>query len=126
MLSGTAVACLPSLRPIYLMVITRSPKNLQSTQQRSHSRTWNGKSNFQVLSTLRPTYSESTGQLAVPDGEGNKSFSKAFVDAPSQKSDIICEVENIDPDRMHRAKDVIMVRDEVNVRISTGGRVSRV
>jgi len=75
---------------------------------------------------LRPTYSESTGRLAVPDGEGNKSFREVFVDAPSQKSDTTYEVESIGLDQMHRAKGVIMVRDEINVRISTDDKVSRV
>jgi hypothetical protein len=48
------------------------------------------------------------------------------VDAPSQKSDTTCEAGNIAFDQMHSAKDVIMVRDEFNVRISTDDRVARV
>ena len=125
MLSSTTLACLPSLRPIYRLAVTGTLKTIHSSHQSTHnSGTWNGKSKFQALSTLKPNFSESTNQLAVTDGEGNKNFGEDFVDAPGQRSKTTCEVENMALGQMHSAKDVITVRDEVNVRIFTSNKAA--
>ncbi|KAH0551520.1 hypothetical protein GP486_007263, partial [Trichoglossum hirsutum] len=115
--------CLPSLRPIYRLAFTGSLKSIQSSQQSTHNTgTWNRTSKFQVLSMLKPNYSESTNQLAGTEREGSKSFGEDFVDAPGQRSNTTCGVDNMSHDGMHRSKDVITVKDEVNIRVSTTDR----
>jgi hypothetical protein len=116
-----ALVCLPSLRPIYRLVINGTLKTINSSYGSTHnSGSW-AESKFQVLNTLKPNYSESTNQLT--DSEGNKSTGEGFVEPPPVHiSRTTCEVENRSPGWKHGAKDVITVKEEVNVRISTNER----
>lgn len=103
--------CLPSLRPIYRLVVNGSPKSTQ--QSGSHSVSWNDRSNH----SLKKDYSDSTRQLAVMDADGNRSFTEAL-DASSRGSDTICEMDNLSPRQMPEGRRVIMVKSEVGVKSS--------
>jgi len=114
-LSGTAIVCLPSLRPIYRLVAKGS---LKSTQQSGHhSATWNSKSNFQTLNTFKNIYSDSTRELAVTDGEGNRSFTEAL-NASSGSTNTTCEMDNISPTKTDEARNGITVTNKVDVKLS--------
>jgi hypothetical protein len=109
------IACLPSLRPIYRLVVKGS---LKSTQQSDyHSASWNGRSNVQTLKTFKKAYSDSTRQLAVMDGDRNRSFTEVL-DASSRSTDTTCEMDNMSPTQKHEARNVIMVKNEVDVKLS--------
>jgi hypothetical protein len=89
------IACLPSLRPIYRMVVTRSLKNLQSTQEGGYNSTeWKGRSNLHAVSIGKGTDSDSTKQFAARDGDGNYRFAEA-IDAHSRSTNAIYELDNI-------------------------------
>jgi hypothetical protein len=89
------IACLPSLRPIYRMVVTRSLKNLQSTQEGGYNSTeWKGRSNLHVVCISKGTDSDSTKQFAARDGDGNCSFAEA-IDAHSRSTNAIYELDNV-------------------------------
>src|SRR5271165_1304760 len=123
MLNDMNIACLPSLRPIYRLVINRSLKNIQSPEQSGyHTTTWNGKSNVQTLSLFKRTYSDSTKQLADSEGDGNRSFTDGLVDSSSPSTDTTCEMGNITLSHTHHAKDVIMVKNEVDIKSSARDR----
>jgi hypothetical protein len=109
------IACLPSLRPIYRMVVTRSLKNLQSTQESGYNSTeWKGRSNLHVVSISKGTDSDSTKQFAATDGDGNYSFAEA-IDAHSRSTNATYELDNINTNKEHEGRNVIMVKKSVNV-----------
>jgi len=109
------IVCLPSLRPIYRLVANGSLKNMQQSDY--HSASWNGKSNLQTLNAFKKTYSDSTRELAVMDGDGNRSFTEAL-DASSRSTDTTCEMDNMSPTKTHEARNVIMVKSEVDIKLS--------
>lgn len=115
MLILVSIVCLPSLRPIYRLVINGSTKSTQ--QSGNNSASWKDRSNRQTLNTLKIGYSDSTGQLVNINADGNRSFNKAL-DASSRGSDTICEMDNLSPHQIPEGKCVIMVKSEVNVRTS--------
>jgi hypothetical protein len=108
------------------MIVNRSLKNIHSSAQatnHSGTRTRNGQSIG--LNMFKNTYSESTKQLAETEGEGrNKGFGDPFVDGSSRRSDTTCEVDNVVLGQMHthQAGKVIMVKEEVKVKISASDR----
>ena len=110
-----AIVCLPSLRPIYRLVVNGSLKSTQQSGKNSAS--WSGGSNHQPLNTLKKGYSDSTRQLADTDADGNRSFTEAL-DASSRGSDTICEMDNLSPRQMPEGRRVIIVKSEVGVRSS--------
>jgi hypothetical protein len=111
-----AIVCLPLLRPIYRLVVKGSVK---STQQNGyHTASWNGKPNLQTLNTLKKPYSDSTRQLAVIDGDGNKSFTEALDDS-SRSTDTTSEMGNVSPTKTHKAGNVITVKNDVDIKLST-------
>ncbi|CZR56241.1 uncharacterized protein PAC_06129 [Phialocephala subalpina] len=112
---AVVAVCLPSLRPIYRLVVHGSLKSIQ--QSGNHSASWNDRSNHQTLVTLKKDCSDSTRQLADMDADGNRSFTEAL-DASSQGSDIICEMDNLSPRQMPDGRRVIMVKSEVDVKSS--------
>lgn len=73
---------------------------------------------------FKSTYSESTKQLADTEGEGSRGFGDPFVDASSRRSDTTCEADNIVLGQIHahQAGQEIMVKNEVNVKISASDR----
>jgi hypothetical protein len=114
-LSLIAIVCLPLLRPIYRLVFNGS---LQSTQQSgTHSVSWNDRSNHQTLNTLKKDYSDSTRELADMDSDGNRSFTEVL-DASTQGSDTICEMDTLSPRQVPKGRRVIMVKSEVDVKSS--------
>ena len=126
-LNNMAVVCLPSLRPIYRLVVKGSLKSTQHSNQGTHqSGTWNGKSRLQALSVFKNTYSESTNQLAVTDSNGNKSFTDGFGAASSRGSDATCEADNIALGSMPQGREGILVKDEVVVKISASNRAEKI
>jgi hypothetical protein len=82
-----------------------------------HSASGNGQSNLQTLNTFKKTYSDSTRELAVMDGDGNRSFTEAL-DASSRSTDTTCEMDSMSPTQTHEARNVITVKNEVNVKLS--------
>jgi hypothetical protein len=60
-----AIVCLPSLRPIYRLVVKGSQKSTQQSDY--HSASWNGKSNLQTLNMFKKAFSDSTRELAIID-----------------------------------------------------------
>lgn len=111
-LNDLSLACLPSLRPIWRLLTTGSLKSLQISQQSAQSRTGNSTKAF------RNPYSESTIQFADTDSHRNRSFTEAMVDASCHSTESTCEAENIALGQMRQMQDVIMVKDEVSVKIS--------
>ena len=92
--------------------------SLQTTQQSgNNSVSRNDRSNHQTLNTLKKGYSDSTRQLAVMDTDGNKSFTEVL-DASSQSSDTIYEIDNLSPRKMPEGRRVIIVKSEVDVKSS--------
>ena len=115
MLSLIAIVCLPSLRPIYRLVVNGSPKSTQKSG--GYSTSWNDRSGHQTLNSLKKDFSDSTRQLADTDADGNRSFTEAL-DASSRGSDTICEMDNLSPRQMPEGRRVIIVKSEVGVRSS--------
>jgi hypothetical protein len=113
-LSLIAIVCLPSLRPIYRLVVNGSLKSTQKSG--GYSTSWNDRSGHQTLNSLKKDYSDSTRQLADMDADGNRSFTEAL-DATSRGSDTICEMDNLSPRQMPDGR-VIMVKSEVGVKSS--------
>ncbi|PMD16061.1 hypothetical protein NA56DRAFT_649673 [Hyaloscypha hepaticicola] len=112
-LAVTAV-CLPSLRPIYRLVVDGS---LKSTQRSAiHSASWNDRSNHQTRNTLKKDFSDSTQQLAGLDADGGRSFTEGL-EASSRGSGTICEMDNLSP-LAPEGKHGIMVKSEVDVQLS--------
>lgn len=107
------IVCLPSLRPIYRLVVKGT---LKSTQQQSGYQ-WNERTNPRTLDTFKTTYSDSTRQLAAVDGDGNRSFNEAL--DSSRSTDTTCEMDNMNPSRMHDSTKGIMVKNEVHVKTSS-------
>jgi hypothetical protein len=116
------VACLPSLRPVYRLVFHGSVKSPQQSGYHPTSR--NHTSNLQTLNTFKKTYSDSTRQLAVIDGDGSRSFTEAL-DASSRSTDTTCEMDNMSPTQAHEKKNAIMVKNEVEVRLSARDAAAR-
>jgi hypothetical protein len=83
-----------------------------------HTASWNGKPNLQTLNTLKKPFSDSTRQFAVIDGDGNRSFTEALDDS-SRSTDTTCEMDNMSPTKTHKAGNVIMVKNEVDIKLST-------
>jgi hypothetical protein len=110
------IVCLPSLRPIYRLVVKGSVKSTQHSGY--HTASWNGKPNLQTLNTLKKPYSDSTRQLAVIDGDGNRSFTEAL-DVSNRSTDTTCEMDNTSPTKTHKAGNVIMVKNEIDIELST-------
>jgi len=77
------------------MVVTRSLKNLQSTQEGGYSSTeWKGRSNLHVVGISKGADSDSTKKFAARDGDGNYSFAEA-IDAHSRSTNATYELDNI-------------------------------
>jgi hypothetical protein len=90
------IACLPSLRPIYRIVINRSLKDIQSPQKSAYpSAAMGGKSNNQTLAVFKNIYSDSTKHLAIIDGDGNRIFTEARVDASGRSTEGTGESDSI-------------------------------
>jgi len=120
-LSLVDIVCLPLLRPLYRLVVNGS---LQSTQASgNHSTSWNDRSNHQTLNTLKKDYSDSTRELADMDSDGNRSFTEAL-DASTQGSDTICEMDTLSPRQIPKGGRVIMVKSEVDVKSSVYNRAA--
>jgi hypothetical protein len=69
------------------------------------------------MNTFKKPYSDSTRQLAVMDGDGSRSFTEAL-HASSRSTDTTCEMDNMSPTQTHGAKNMIMVKNEVDVKLS--------
>jgi hypothetical protein len=110
------IACLPSLRPIYSLIFKGSLKSTQTSRQTSHpSLSWNGRSKLQT-NIFKGDYSDSTKHLAVTEGEYNKISGEAYVYASNRRTDTNCESDKIALVEMHKTKDGIMVKNEVNIK----------
>jgi len=116
------IVCLPSLRPIYRLVIDGS---LKSTQQSGiHSASWNSRSNHQTLSTLKNDCSDSTRELAGTDTDGKRSFSEGL-DPSSRGGDTICEMDNLSPRHTPEGGRGIIVKSVVDVKSSARNGAAR-
>ena len=113
MLNLIAIVCLPSLRPIYRLVVNRSMKSTQ--QSGNNSAPWTDRSNHQTLNTLKKPFSDSTIELAGIDTDGNRSFTEA-IDASSRGSDTTCEMDNLSPRQKFEARHGIMVKSDVDIK----------
>lgn len=51
------------------------------------------------------------------DGDGNRSFTEAL-DVSSRSTDTTCEMDNMSPTQTHKAGNVIMVKSEVDIKLS--------
>jgi hypothetical protein len=97
------------------MIIHRSLKNLQSTQESGYgSAQRNGRTNSHTVNIGLGTDSESTKQFAMRDGDGSNSFNEAL-DAHSRSTNTICELEIINTDKAHEGWNSILVKKQVNV-----------
>ena len=52
------------------------------------------------------------------EGDGNRSFTEAL-DASCRSTDTTCEIDNMNPTQTHEAGNVIMVKNEVDIKLST-------
>jgi hypothetical protein len=91
---------------------------VKSPEQSGYHATWNGKSNLQKLNTLKKHYSDSTRQLAVIDGDGNKSFTEAL-DVSSRSTNTTCEMDIVSLTKTQKEGNVITVKNEVDIKLST-------
>lgn len=51
------------------------------------------------------------------DGDGSMSFTEAL-DASTRRTDTTCELDNMSPTQTHEARNMIMVKSEVDVKLS--------
>lgn len=75
------------------------------------------------MARLQSVHSDSTHQFAAIDETSSRSFSEAHLNVSSTET--TCGMESIVLGQIHQAKDVIMVKNEINVDISDSDGAAR-